>query len=269
MGPTDDDDEDVARPSIDPRIRQRRVAIQRSQGRRRLRWVLAAVVVLALIAALIALLHTPPFSVRVVKVSGPHAHTSDSAIIAAADLTGHPPMISVSLGGTADKVEALPYIASAKVSRNWPDGITISVTERAPVVQMAGPSTSWSVLDGRGRTLQVGPARLPDLVVLIVHTATGGVPPAPVGKSLPPTADAGLEVARTLPKAFSAQVVSLTVAPDNTVSMALNSGITVLLGTDTDLPAKYEDVATILAHETLHPTSTIDVTVPQSPTTSG
>jgi len=268
MSPTEDD-EDTGPPSIDPRIRQRRVAIQRSQGRRRLRWVLAVVVIAVLVAAFIALLHTPPFSVRVVKISGLHPHTSDTAIIAAADLAGHPPMISVSLGGTAEKVEALPYIASAKVSRHWPDGITISVTERAPVVQMAGPLTSWSVLDGEGRTIQVGPDRLPGLVVLIVHTVTGGVPPAPVGKSLPPTADAGLEVARTLPKAFSTQVVSLTLAPDNTISMALNSGITVLLGTATDLPAKYEDVATILAHETLHPTSTIDVTVPQSPTTSG
>jgi cell division protein FtsQ len=268
MGPVEED-EGAGRPSIDPRIRQRRVAIQRSQGRRRLRWVLAVGIVAAVVVGAVALLHTPPFSVRVVKVSGLHPRTSDTAIIAAAGLGGHPPMISVSLGGTAHRVEALPYIASATVARHWPDGITISVTERAPVVQMAGPTTSWSVLDGFGRTLQVEAAQVPALVVLIVHTATGGVPPAPVGKSLPPTADAGLKVARSLPKAFAAQVVSLTVAPDNTISMALNSGITVLLGTDTDLPTKYEDVATILDHETLHPTSTIDVTVPQSPTTSG
>jgi hypothetical protein len=51
--------------------------------------------------------------------------------------------------------------------------------------------------------------------------------------------------------------------------MALNSGITVLLGTATDLPTKYEDVAAILAHGSLHSTSTVDVTVPQSPAVSG
>jgi len=64
-------------------------------------------------------------------------------------------------------------------------------------------------------------------------------------------------------------VVSVTVAPDATISMALNSGITVMLGTATDLPTKYEDVAAILAHGSLHSTSTIDVTVPQSPAVSG
>ena len=67
-----------------------------------------------------------------------------------------------------------------------------------------------------------------------------------------PAGSAGLTVCRTLPPAFAAQVVSVTVAADGTVSLALNSGITVLLGTDTDLPAKYEDVAAIIAHASLH-----------------
>ena len=155
------------------------------------------------------------------------------------------------------------------MSRHWPDGVQISVTERVPVVTMAGPGTSWSLLDGHGRTLQVGPARPPGLVVFIVHTRSGGIPPAPVGHSLPPGAAGGLLVSRSLPKAFSAQVVSVTVAPDGTISLALNSGITVLLGTGTDLTAKFEDVAAIIAHGTLHPTSTLDVSVPESPTVSG
>ena len=66
------------RPSIDPRIRQRRADIQRSQGpppaaldRR------ARSVALVLVAAVVVLLHTPWFSARVVTVSGAHPHTSD------------------------------------------------------------------------------------------------------------------------------------------------------------------------------------------------
>jgi hypothetical protein len=50
------------------------------------------------------------------------------------------------------------------------------------------------------------------------------------------------------------------------VSLALGSGLTVLLGTDAALGAKYEDVAAIIAHASLRGMHTIDVTVPQSPT---
>ncbi len=255
--------------SIDPRIRQRRVAIQRGQLLRRLRWVIAAAGALLLVAAVVGLLHTPLFSAQVVTVTGAHPHTSTATIVAAAGLDHHPPLISTDPGATAKRVEALPFIAAAQVHRHWPDGVQIAVTERVPVVQMAGPGVSWSTLDGYGRTLQVQPTRLPGLIVFIVHTAQGGIPPAAVGGSLPSPASSGLKVCRTLPAAFSNQVVSVTMAPDATISMALNSGITVQLGTATGLNIKYEDVAAIIAHGTLHSTSTIDVTVPESPTVSG
>ena len=257
------------RPPIDPRIHQRRVAVLRSRGRRRLRWVLAVLGASALVVVVVALLHTPLFSARAITVAGAHPDTGTGAIVAAAGLGRHPPMISLNPSEVAGRVESLPFIATAEVSRHWPDGVEITVTERVPVVTMAGPGTAWSVLDGHGRTLEVVPGRPPGLVVFIVHTRSGGVPPEPVGRSLPPDASAGLLVCRSLPKAFAAQVVSVTVAPDGTISLALNSGITVRLGTGTDLTAKFEDVAAIIAHGSLHPTSTIDVSVPESPTVSG
>jgi cell division protein FtsQ len=255
-------------PGIDPRIRQRRVAIRRREGRRRLRWVMAGASAIVLVVLVVLLLHTPLFGARAITVTGAHPHTSDAAILAASGLAHHPSLISVDTGAVAARVGALPYIASARVSRHWPDGVQIDVTERVPVVQMFGPATSWSVLDGHGRTLQVQPGRVAGLLQLIAHTASGGIPPGAVGKSLPPEASPGLEVSRTLPRAFSAQVVSVSLASDDTVSLSLNSGITVLLGTATDLRAKYEDVAAIIARGTLQANSTIDASVPQSPTVS-
>ncbi len=61
----------------------------------------------------------------------------------------------------------------------------------------------------------------------------------------------------------------MTVGSTGTVSLALNSGITVWMGTPTDLGAKYEDVAAIVAHASLRGATSIDVTVPQSPTVTG
>ncbi|MGD0391054.1 MAG: FtsQ-type POTRA domain-containing protein [Acidimicrobiales bacterium] len=257
------------RPVIDPRIRQRRVAIQRSQGRRRLRWITGAIAVLVLVTGAVGLLHTPLFGARVVSVSGIHPHTTDAAIVAAAGLDHQPPLISVDPGAVAERVESLPFIATAQVHRHWPDGVTISVTERVPKVVMAGPGASWSVLDAHGRTLEVLAAQPPGLVVLAAATTTGAAHPAKVGGTLGPAGSFGLIVCRTLPLAFSAQVVSVTEAANATVSLGLNSGITVLLGTDTDMEAKYEDVAAVIAHGSLHGATTIDVTVPQSPTVTG
>jgi cell division protein FtsQ len=265
----DDREAETGRPSIDPRIRQRRVAIRRSQGRRRLRWIGGAAAAVVLVIGVLGLMHTPWFGAQAVSVTGTHPRTPSAAIVAAAGLGGHPPLISLNAGAVAKRVESLPFIATAHVHKHWPDGVQIAVTERAPVVQMAGPGSSWSLLDGNGRTLQVVPGRVPGLVVYIVHTPTAGIPPAPVGRTLPTSAGPGLAVSRSLPPAFAAQVVSVTVAADGSISMTLSSGINVLFGTDADLTAKYQDIASILAHGTLHATSVIDVTVPESPTVSG
>jgi cell division protein FtsQ len=251
--------------SIDPRIKERRESVERSRTQKRLRWAGAALGVVALVALGVALLHTPWFGAKVVTVTGAHPNTPDLAIVTAAGLLHHPALINVDPDPTAARVESLPFIASAQVTRHWPDGVTIHVTERVPVVAMGGPAASWSTLDGNGRTLAVTPGR-PILPVLVVHGPTGPVPPAPVGGTVASPAEPGLAVARTLPPAFAGQVVSITVAADGTVSLALSSNLVVLLGTVSNLTAKYEDVAAIIAHAPLRGAHTIDVTVPQSPT---
>ena len=254
---------------IDPRIRQRRVAIARRQGRRRLRIVVVMAIIVVLVAGGFGLLHTGFFSAKTVEVSGTHPHTSTTTILAAAGLAGHPPLIGVNAGAVAAKVEKLPWVATAQVSRNWPDHITIAVTERVAVAVMAGPATSWSEVDRTGRTVQVDASRAAGLVDLAVRDAKGGpVAPGILGSLAGPAALPALQVARTLPAAFSAQVTQVIGNPDGTVNLALNSGLTVLLGTDQDLHAKYEDVAAIIAGAPLQGAKTIDVTVPQSPTVS-
>jgi cell division protein FtsQ len=252
--------------AIDPRIRARRVAIRRMQGRRRLRWIVGLAGTVVVLVVGWGLLHTGLFSARVVTVAGDHPNTPTSAIVSAAGLDDHPPLVSIDPGSAVTRVETLPFVATAQLKRDWPDGVTVTVTERVPTVAMAGPGTAWSVLDRHGRTLEVLLTQPPGLPVLVVHLPGGGLTPPPVGGTLAVTASAGMAVTRSLPRAFAAQVVSVTEKPDGTLDLALNSGITVSLGTDTDLNAKYEDVAAIIAHASLVGATTIDVSVPQSPT---
>jgi cell division protein FtsQ len=242
--------------------------VQRGIGRRRLRVVIAVLVVVAIIGGGFALLHTSFFSARVVTVTGAHAHTTTAEIVNAAGLAHRPLLISLDAGAAESRVSALPFIRTAQVSRHWPDGVQVTVTERVPVAVVAGLSGLWAQVDATGRVLALQPTRPAGLVQLVVTTTAGPVAPAPVGHGLPTLAASGLQVCRTLPLAFSAQVVSVTVAPDRTVDLALNSGLTVVMGTDSDLNVKYQDVASIIAHASLKGMKTIDVTVPGAPTVS-
>jgi cell division protein FtsQ len=251
--------------AINPRIRERLESVERSRNQKRLRLAGVALAVVALVALGVGLLYTPWFRAKVVTVTGVHPNTTDRTIMTAAGLLHRPALIKVDPGPTAARIESLPFIASAQVTRHWPDAVTIHVTERVPVMVMSGPAASWSILDGNGRTLAVTPGR-PVLPVLVVHGRAGPVPPASVGATVPASVDPGLRVTRTLPPAFAGQVVSITVAADGTVSLALSSHLVVLLGTVSKLTAKYEDVAAIIAHASLRGAHIIDVTVPQSPT---
>ena len=251
---------------INPRIRQRREQVERSQSQKRMRRLAAVLAVAALVATGVYLIHTPLFGAKKVTITGIHPNTSDLAIRSSAGLLHHPPLISVDPGPAEARVETLPFIATARITRHWPDSVTIAVTERRPVAAMAGPAASWSTLDGFGRTMAVTPAK-PAYPALVVHLAAGVVTPAPIGGKVAPAAAPGLVVARTLPLAFSGQVTTVTAGVDRTVTLSRASGVVVLLGTVSDLQAKYKDVASILAGAPLQGVHTIDVTVPEAPTT--
>ncbi len=255
-------------PTVDPRIGQRRAAVKRRVDRRRLVIVATVVAVVVLAVAAVAVLHSPWLSVRRVQVVGSHPETPTALIVHAADLGGHPPLADVDLVAVAKRIEALPFVKSARVTRSWPSTVRVAVTSRVPSLVMAVPGGGWAELDHSGRVLARVAARPGGLALLTVQQAHGTLAPPAVGTSVATFARAGVEVAATLPPAFAGQVTAVTELPRGTVDLSLNSGLTVVLGTAADLHAKYVDVASIIAGAPLHGAKTIDVSIPQSPTVS-
>lgn len=251
------------RSRIDPRISARRTEVTRQQGRRRLRWVAVLVGVVVLLFGVWSLLHSSLFSARAITVVGA-THETAAQIEAAAGLSDHPPLLDVHAGAAAQAIGRLPWVATASVSVNWPDGVRVAVTERVPRVIMAAAGGQWAELSADGRVLADVTARPAGLVQLNAARAPG----AP-GTTVAGPDPVGLLVASTLPASFRAQVTQVTVEPAGWVQLAMTTPIQVDIGNGSQLPAKYEDVTAILAGAPLHNGDVIDVSVPKAPTVTG
>jgi cell division protein FtsQ len=248
---------------MDPRIRDRRTAVTREQGRRRLRIVLGALVVVAALVGVWFLLHTPLFSARRFSVTG-NVHETVAQVVAQSGLAAHPPLLDINASQAAARLEGLPWVQSATVRVAWPDSVHITVVEEVPKLEMAEASGQWASLSDDGRVLALSAARPPGLVTLAGPQPAGAVGTVLGGRDQP-----GLAVATSLPPSFVAQVTQVTVEPAGWVQLSMTTPIAVDIGTATELAAKYEDITSILAGATLHDGAVIDVSVPGAPTVTG
>jgi cell division protein FtsQ len=179
------DPERPNRGPIDPRIRERRVAVTRAEGRRRLRILLTVVSVASAIGIAWLIVQSPLLAVDTITVKGT-ARESQSAVAAAAGVHKGTALLFVDTGDVARRVEALPWVAKATVDRELPNGLTITVIERAPVawvrapVAKAAPKGTLGVpvlIDRFGRVLGDSPeppAGLPELVGITDLPERGG-----------------------------------------------------------------------------------------------
>ena len=249
---------------MDPRIRARRTAVMKEQGRRRLVIGGVALGAVALLVGGWYLVHTPLFSARSVTVTG-NVHETAAEVVSQAGLASHPPLLDVDAAAAAARLEQLPWVRKASVHVSWPDGVHIAVTEETPTFTISTPAGKWESLSEDGRVLGESATRPPGLLLLTVPQTPGAPGTVLAAKDSP-----GLQVASTLPASFVSQVTAVTVEPAGWVQLALTTPVVVDIGTATELTAKYEDVSSILAGASLHNGDVIDVSVPDAPTvTSG
>jgi len=247
----------TVRSGVDPRIRARRIEVRRHEGRRRLRRLTWFLVALALLVVAYGVTRTPLLAVHQIDISGNH-NTSTAAIRQAAGIKAGAPMVDLSASAAASRIERLPWVASATVSRDWPRTVKVAVTERQPAARIAAGS-SWLVVDLEGRVLAVD-AAAPDGLAPIEWSGAAAAPGAKV--SVPVDL---VRLAAALPADLRPQVAA--VARDaGGLELRLAQGGLVRIGEASALRDKLVAASTLLASPAAKCAAVIDVQVPNAPT---
>jgi POTRA domain, FtsQ-type len=261
---------------VDPRMRSRRIHVRRSAGRRRLKRVTLVLAGMAIVVLALAATRTPLLDVDRVLVTGVDGARAD-AVRSAAAVAPDQPLVSLDTGAVASRVEALPWVASAQVSRSWPATVRVRVTEREVVaaVQVTDAHVALVDVDGYVVAIEQGAVETPDggddteaggdgavggdAAGALVLTGIEG--PVAEGRRLDGDARDALTVAVAAAERMPDTVASVSTDLD----AELVAGGVVRFGSTENLDEKITAVKTVLSDVDTACMAVLDVRVPGSP----
>ena len=135
-------------------MRDRRIAVRRAAGMKRLRWVLLAAVVVVVVVAVLAVLGSGLFAIDDVEVEGAVYTDPDALAAVVAGLEGSP-VLRADTDRAERDLEAIPWVEDARVTTDFPHGAKIEIRERAPAATFEGQDGRFRVIDTHGRVLDV------------------------------------------------------------------------------------------------------------------
>lgn len=234
-----------ARRGIEPRMRERRAAVKRAMGRKRLRWILAIAAVVIVGVAAAAVFGSSLFAIQEDQVTVTGDVYADPAIVSAVvdDLVGTPALL-VDTQTAEDRLEAIPWVDEARVRVSFPHSATIEIREREAMTTYMGPDLGFRVLDREGRVLDVRPGQP------IAYMEIRGPDPVNLdpGQFAPQGYAAASDLAKTLTGSVRGRVDYIDVtANGSSLSLHLTDGTIVRFGAARDLLDKLIRLETVLA----------------------
>lgn len=194
-----------------------------------------------IIAAVIWSLVAPRvFVVRSVSVTGLY-RVARPQVIAAAGIRYGTPLIQVDPAAVSRRVERITQVQSVQVTRSWPVGIDIAVTERVPALAVRG-RRGYQLIDPAGIAVASVPRRPPGIALF--------VPSGPVHGN--PAVAAAAAVARQLPPRLARNLVSVTAPTASGVTLHLTHGVTVFWGSAAQPAVKERTLAVLMAAPAAH-----------------
>lgn len=223
------------------RLRERRISVRRAQGRRRLRWLLIGVTVLAVPVATLAVLASPLFEVNDVRVQG--AAYTDPALIQSIidDITGEPVLL-VDTIEMEKRLHADPWVEDVKVDADFPHRVTIDIRERRPVAAFQGGDGRFRIIDHQSRVLDVIDGIPVDYMLI-----TGDHPDTARGEFAGAPYAAAADLVLGLPSEIGALTESMGLnAATGALSLQLSTGTVVQLGDASDMDEKLARLLTLV-----------------------
>lgn len=222
-------------------MRARRIGVSRGRARRRLRLLIGATGVAALLIGALVVYASPLFGIKEIEVKG--VNDASAAEIAAVleDFMGTP-VARVDDAELTDAVAALPGMGDAAVDVSMGGTVTVTVSDNRAVAYAPTTDGTAALVGPTGRVLSLAETPPQDLVRLeaTLEPSVGGAVPRPVG----PAADVAA--------ALSPDLVAVTEsvgADDDGVELALVRGVRAQVGSTDDLPRKLASIATLMSTE--------------------
>ncbi len=149
----------VRRPApMDPRIRDRRVAVKRAEGRRRLHRLELILGSIGIAAAAVGAVLSPLLDVNGIAVQGVDgAHAEE--VRAAVGIDRGEALLLVDIGTAEQRVEALEWVDEVSISRQLPGTLEVEVIPRFPVASRTAKDGTVVLVDARG--VEVARASVP------------------------------------------------------------------------------------------------------------
>ena len=252
--------------AVDPRMKARRIAVIRAEGRRRLRVLAVVLGIVLLAAAAWGISRTPLLDVDRITVTGAD-QAQVARILEDSNVSVGLPMLFLDVDEAQRSVAALPWVKSAQVWRDWPATVRVTVEPRVPAAAVPASAGRTALIDANGYVIRWGPE--PPAAPHVFDAAEAvQVPHVSVPFSgrlgdIHTDADGPLAVVAAMPEDLRAWVSTVTLEADSDrMGLALVGGATVVLGEPVLIDDKISALRAMLATADLECVTTIDVTMP-------
>lgn len=260
--------------SVDPRFEARRAAVERSVRRRRRTQLAVAVALLVSVLGAYGMTRSVLLNVDHIQVIGAPS-TGAAAAMEASGIRRGSPMLDVDAATAQRQLERLPWVRSARVARNWPGTVRVSIVERRPAAAVEAAEGGWFLLDTTGRLLAsaagppagavlidglVGGAQPGQTLVELAAGATGLIP------RFGPVTRERVQRLRFVNDRELELLLSPSVFPEDAAPELAKEPLVVKFGTLDRAGEKLLDLETFLTQVDQNCIVRIDVKVPHAPT---